>query len=162
MTDSTCPGNCCESFPIAVGGKCLTLEEHRNLKKKTKDHDYIQNMLIPTEDPYLFNCKHFDKKTRLCGDYENRPKMCSGYPYKGVCERGCGFDGKNAGTHRRTIKLNQREYRLQEAMCLLDDITKAYETEPNEDNKAAAGRCRRASRTIRLEIMRVNRERRRK
>lgn len=40
----------------------------------------------------LYTCRHWDEETRLCGDYANRPKMCSAYPYGNACERACGYE----------------------------------------------------------------------
>lgn len=37
-----------------------------------------------------FTCKHWDEQTRLCGVYEDRPKMCRDHPC-GVCQFGCGL-----------------------------------------------------------------------
>jgi len=40
---------------------------------------------------HIFTCKHFDKKNKICGNYEDRPSLCRSF---GVgCEyKGCGFD----------------------------------------------------------------------
>jgi Fe-S-cluster containining protein len=34
-------------------------------------------------DPFFFRCIHFDRETRRCTDYENRPAMCRNYPWYG-------------------------------------------------------------------------------
>ena len=39
---------------------------------------------------HWYTCKHYDKVSGNCTDYENRPKMCSDYPYGGKCKyKGC-------------------------------------------------------------------------
>ncbi len=32
---------------------------------------------------FYFRCRHFDRETRRCTDYENRPAMCRDYPHYG-------------------------------------------------------------------------------
>ncbi len=112
MSDS-CAGACCSVFPLdqdAVG-KLMT-----NPRLIT-DGPYIADMLIPLTrrqalrrsrrlgypDPpryskrhRLFTCRHWNEKTRLCGDYAHRPLMCSAYPYGSACERGCGYSNAKA------------------------------------------------------------------
>lgn len=86
----SCTGNCCENFRI---DNMLTREEFnaKIVVTPTEDSAYIADMLIDIpDDPTHFNCKHFDTATRLCQDYENRPRMCRNYPYGKECERGCG------------------------------------------------------------------------
>lgn len=38
-----------------------------------------------------YTCKHWDEDTKLCGAYEQRPRMCRDFPYEGTCEHGCGY-----------------------------------------------------------------------
>jgi hypothetical protein len=34
----------------------------------------------------LFTCRHWDLATKLCKEYDDRPKyLCGAYPYKGIC-----------------------------------------------------------------------------
>lgn len=33
--------------------------------------------------PFFFRCRWFDNETRLCTNYENRPEVCSSYPWGG-------------------------------------------------------------------------------
>lgn len=56
-------------------------------------------------DVQYYRCVYWDEETRLCGAYENRPNMCSEYPYPwgsriecsgdepGRCEHGCDCEG---------------------------------------------------------------------
>lgn len=32
---------------------------------------------------HFYECKHYDPATKQCGNYENRPPICSGYPWYG-------------------------------------------------------------------------------
>jgi Fe-S-cluster containining protein len=45
------------------------------------------------EDAHYFTCRHWDEGTRLCLNYENRPPMCSNYPYGRECDHGCSCKG---------------------------------------------------------------------
>jgi Fe-S-cluster containining protein len=38
----------------------------------------VEGRLVPT---FYFRCRHFDRETRRCTDYENRPLMCREYPW---------------------------------------------------------------------------------
>lgn len=42
------------------------------------------------EDHDRFTCRYWNPFTRLCTNYENRPYMCSAYPYGDVCYH-CGY-----------------------------------------------------------------------
>lgn len=37
------------------------------------------------EEGHFYTCKHFDTVTNGCMNYENRPRMCSAYPYGREC-----------------------------------------------------------------------------
>lgn len=39
--------------------------------------------------PAMYTCRHWDEDTRLCGIYEDRPKMCRDYPYDNPCQHDC-------------------------------------------------------------------------
>ena len=47
-----------------------------------------------------YTCRHWDEETRLCTDYENRPPMCSNFPYgrEDGCPFGCSHKGEPFGT----------------------------------------------------------------
>jgi Fe-S-cluster containining protein len=30
---------------------------------------------------FFYNCKHYDRETKQCRNYENRPPICSGFPW---------------------------------------------------------------------------------
>jgi Fe-S-cluster containining protein len=42
--------------------------------------------LVPWDQHY-YTCKHFNKETGDCMNYEYRPHMCSGFPYWGIYEK---------------------------------------------------------------------------
>jgi Fe-S-cluster containining protein len=47
-----------------------------------------------TEDNPVMSCVRWDRLTRLCTDYENRPQVCRGYPYGDTCKvKGCEYKG---------------------------------------------------------------------
>lgn len=91
MDSPECPGSCCAGFTLDYG-----------FKKKYKNHE--QADLAKTADMITFTgtrhapgraeytCKFYNKETKRCMDYENRPPMCSNYPYDGVCGV-CGVVG---------------------------------------------------------------------
>lgn len=59
------------------------------------EYDQIRDMLIvippDNEFPYVtYSCTHWQRETRLCTIYDQRPRMCSNYPYDSVC-RHCGM-----------------------------------------------------------------------
>ncbi len=74
------------------------------------DGEYIRDMLIwvgpdyardchrewgftewePDPNEFYLSCKHWNFKTRLCMDYENRPKMCRDTGVIKPCAFGCG------------------------------------------------------------------------
>ena len=33
-----------------------------------------------------FTCRHWDESSRLCTVYDDRPRMCSSYPYGSTCD----------------------------------------------------------------------------
>ena len=99
MTVPQCTGVCCSRFPI---GGIRTHEEvfsmlaNNGIHGKLPDGEAqkIRSMLIvipPDEihDYDTYTCKHWNKETMRCIDYENRPLMCVEYPYGRLCEH-CG------------------------------------------------------------------------
>ncbi len=123
----SCTGACCAVFTVA-----LSMDRLRQgptvgfLAAGLEDGDLLGFMLreIPVEeaekrrerfgtyegkppldpDRSWYRCIYWDEDTRLCTAYENRPSMCSEYPYpwqptrreggsEGVCEHGCDCKG---------------------------------------------------------------------
>lgn len=97
----------------------MFLTEH----EKWRDLQKVADMVIPlgkrvgnpvveqSNDNHklnFFTCMFFDGETRRCLDYENRPKMCSDFPYRmTTCPyEGCGhYNGKLARRGKRALKL---------------------------------------------------------
>lgn len=90
-----CTGHCCRTFFIASD---LT-EKLMAGEGDLQDGEQIRDMLLPTgkETPSddgecWWTCRHFDGDR--CTIYEDRPKMCSGYPYGAACTfEGCTLSG---------------------------------------------------------------------
>lgn len=82
---SRCTGHCCERFYVDL--ERLTDTNADNIR----DGDQIRGMLIDIEPHndddggWWCTCVHFNTETRNCNDYDNRPHMCSAYPYGGKC-----------------------------------------------------------------------------
>lgn len=85
-----CTGECCSTlyFP----GTHDQIKQHADI---LIDGWQIINMIDPTGEQsskgHHYTCKHWDQTTRLCTIYENRPFMCSDYPYGQACEH-CGLE----------------------------------------------------------------------
>lgn len=60
----------------------LTVEEARARAAKFGGNPRI----LKRKAGHHFTCRHWDEETRLCGAYNERPAMCSEYPYGNVCE----------------------------------------------------------------------------
>lgn len=91
---SGCTGHCCMGFSLGVEQIELLTCPDNERERVAQDHDKIFGMLIWLRWTYdddgkwtggKFTCKHFDVETRRCTDYENRPRMCSNYPYGSRC-----------------------------------------------------------------------------
>jgi Fe-S-cluster containining protein len=108
-----CTGACCAAFVLNAGAL-------KDLNSgKAYDADFILAMLIPLSPeevlerterfslrwaktaPFalefdaegatqFFSCQHWNEETKLCGSYENRPRMCSKYPADGDLCCHCG------------------------------------------------------------------------
>ncbi len=109
-----CGGHCCKRFTFLYSP--TELENNRRAIKKgrptsrrdngrfakiflSKDLTYMENMLIfigkSTVNPSdgvdngiecnIYTCRHL-KKDGKCGDYDNRPDICSHYPYEKKCK----------------------------------------------------------------------------
>jgi len=55
-----------------------------------KHDNAAQNAKGKMNTVYHYTCKHFDRATGNCTNYENRPDMCRMYPNSGTCRyKGC-------------------------------------------------------------------------
>lgn len=86
---SACTGECCRF--IVFG----TRQIHSIFSDDREDHEEIKSMLLAVNHDaewVSFTCRNWDPDTRLCLIYDQRPAMCSRYPYDGVCGY-CGLVG---------------------------------------------------------------------
>lgn len=99
---SRCTGHCCEKFylPYLYEEIQQRTKENPNWVIPHGDAAKIVEMIIPLTDVstcmdgspvkpgdenHYYTCKWFDKESRNCTNYENRPALCSGYPYGKPC-----------------------------------------------------------------------------
>ena len=75
-----CTGHCCRGF--FFGDNMLDLLT--DPKGRGQDADVIIDMLIETDRPEHYNCKHLVDGN--CAIYEDRPRMCSSYPNGRPCK----------------------------------------------------------------------------
>lgn len=95
-----CTGHCCRKFFLPFTPDQLKAEHEKaiawdvgGLDRVFPRYDPVEMlkvapMVIPISEAnggYHYTCKHFDGETGNCRDYENRPKMCSDYPYGSAC-----------------------------------------------------------------------------
>lgn len=110
-----CLGGCCERFTMnhtpEQRAKSISAEEHGEIywmdnmadiehcwKELLRDSyspiQYIHDMIIelPADDngTRWYTCRHWNKETRLCMEYESRPGLCRDFPYGKKCfVKGC-------------------------------------------------------------------------
>ena len=113
--ERTCDGRCCCVFPLSWGvtgedGISTWLDEGHT----TEERAFIADMLIPLnkfeatqrwadmgyteplslldDDRPLWTCRHWNTETRLCDAYDQRPLLCSTFPYETACHhKGCEY-----------------------------------------------------------------------
>lgn len=112
----SCNGDCCVAFRVPFD--LVELARGDVGPKSSAEAIDISAMLIPIspaaanvrlldlirgdrpdpfpeeEDGHLYKCRHWNERTRRCGNYENRPPMCSTFPYGQPCRYGCGERGE--------------------------------------------------------------------
>lgn len=103
-----CDGSCCAAFYIPTHK-----DDFAKVIPETPDDITIRHMLIPltrvevrdrreqfgidfglppkNTAGHWYKCRHWNEETRLCGIYEQRPKMCRDFPYEKKCEYGCSY-----------------------------------------------------------------------
>ena len=104
-----CGGKCCQAFILPLSP--MELKHWDKVAEKTGKNRYqdirkIADMVIflghygsrtirkLKGKRYHYTCKWLNKESGLCTNYENRPSMCSDFPYGNVCEyKGCNFKG---------------------------------------------------------------------
>lgn len=115
---SRCTGHCCKDFSLPFSP--MELKHQAELAKRGKGRFFPEEILkvadmvvflfqnwsnsqdgrglkkgrgskSPFNGPqYHYTCRHFDRATGNCMNYENRPLMCQNFPYGRDCRyRGC-------------------------------------------------------------------------
>lgn len=95
--DCSMCGKCCEAILIPVSSE----EMKPDSGIRFRDGDFMRENFVPMtqeeafrinpnladplsiEKKYYYSCKQYDKTTKLCGAHENRPQVCSGFPWYG-------------------------------------------------------------------------------
>lgn len=67
----------------------LTPKEARERNQRFGDTGDPSSHFPWSDRGHNFTCRHWDESTRLCGIYEDRPKMCRRFPYGKKCPFGC-------------------------------------------------------------------------
>lgn len=124
----TCSGHCCEQFWLPYSPeKIHEMAKDNNIvmNENPKEMELISEMIILLKEPddglqYMYTCKHFNKQTRLCMNYDNRPNVCRNHPsgqpcYSDGCthEFACPSAGHNYGwldAVRNSMELSPRFY----------------------------------------------------
>lgn len=110
--EGRCTGHCCRSFNISISQETLdkmraARSEGRSVSVDFKsqyqgDLDKVADMLIPLGnfvvtpggdrfrwsddgDSQWYTCKHHNRETGDCMNYENRPQLCREHPYGRRC-----------------------------------------------------------------------------
>lgn len=88
-----CTGHCCAKFwlPWSVDRIKKLVAKGAVLNGSPDEIKKIEEMVIPLEDEnqntlkFAYTCRHWDKTTRLCTNYENRPIVCKEHPLSMPC-----------------------------------------------------------------------------
>lgn len=86
-----CTGECCECFTL-TGKAVRRMNRSEDPIKSSMLHFLSKSEPYEGENQYHYTCHYWDHETRLCQVYENRPLMCSLYPYDQICGV-CGMIG---------------------------------------------------------------------
>ena len=111
MCEMNCGGRCCQRFHLWHPPEVLKKEYEKFLENGSSGLvgiDQVYPMLVYLGEYYYdpidlnnkiektihhYTCKHHDKETGLCTIYDQRPAMCSEYPYGSACRYpGCCSD----------------------------------------------------------------------
>jgi Fe-S-cluster containining protein len=107
----SCTGACCVAFPVGAsmdwirGGDVtdgdligFMLRELTTEEAIDRRAEFGVTLPINPEHTY-YRCIYWDESTRLCTAYEDRPMMCTDYPYPWTPTNGRGFDGNGVCEH---------------------------------------------------------------
>lgn len=184
MTDKpapTCPGYCCEAFSVG------SPEDFRSSQWHHEDFERVRDMLVylgefegnPTGrtpcgklstrkvepgDPagpntgHFHTCRLWDKETRLCTIYEERPTMCRTYPNRDVCVfEGCDVgptQGPHAGkTKTEVLAIQEQEARVANDRRIRETIKELPELLPRGTKRAAVKLTRPATVTVLVSVL---------
>lgn len=95
MTECNQCGDCCEVIPFYMTKEELLQTRYRDWQNQynvafiyehwhtiRKDHPRYKELFgLDEAKYYLMTCDMWDKETRLCTAHENRPAVCSDYPW---------------------------------------------------------------------------------
>lgn len=101
---TTCGGECCAVFWLPkdkdwsahpegayIADMIIPLTRRQALRRWRKFVSPDKPLPKTSAERTTYTCRHWDEKTRLCGDYENRPALCRDYPYGQPCSHGCDY-----------------------------------------------------------------------
>jgi Fe-S-cluster containining protein len=93
-----CTGHCCKRFWLSSHPSKLLREARAHYESAKPNWAYVRECLrifrmVRPLGGGFYRCVHHDAKTGNCMNYENRPWMCSAYPYGRECQiDGCTLD----------------------------------------------------------------------
>lgn len=95
MSSYKCGGSCCERlfYPRTPEG---LKQDYEDKHKRDEDIVEIYHMLELLELDGIggwYTCLNWDKESKLCKIYDERPQMCRDYPYDSPCVH-CGWENK--------------------------------------------------------------------
>lgn len=88
-----CVGDCCVAFtlpkeptdPIVIDMVIPITQMEAIARHQRMGNRKVIDKSQSLDTSKWYKCRHWDEETRLCGIYEDRPKMCRDYPY----DKGC-------------------------------------------------------------------------
>lgn len=86
-----CTGACCASFTLADAAGSLVGIDHLPEAHPVRQFFRLREVVDDGDRPAygLFDCASWDRETRRCTRYEDRPDACREYPHEMRC-RHCG------------------------------------------------------------------------
>lgn len=108
---SRCTGHCCREFvlhlqdvllcvltPERAGDDGPKIGSMITFVRRIKPGEIgLAGHVVSGDDELIWTCKHFDRESGDCTNYENRPNMCRDYPYG----RECAMPGCTSEVRRR-------------------------------------------------------------
>lgn len=80
MTTNLCSGcgDCCDRIWLAGGRMAIATNTEATMENRVWASE-----LVPLEQPNTYACPKFDRESRSCTTYEDRPPVCSNFPWYG-------------------------------------------------------------------------------